>query len=131
MNFFYLFVGFIFLILGVVGIYLPIMPATPFLLVATFCFSKGSKSFNDFFVSTKFYKENIGPIRNKSGMTIKRKGKILLIITLAICISIFVVNNLHARIAMILVLIFHYLYFIFGIRTIEEWVCLIGNCLGN
>ena len=120
MKILFLILGFIFLGIGAVGIYLPLLPATPFLLLATYCFSKSSKKFNEYFTSTKLYKDNIEPIKNKSGMTKERKIKILMTITIFLGISFCLVNNLHARITLLLVLIFHYIYFIFKIKTIKE-----------
>ena len=35
--------GIFFLLLGMVGIVLPVLPATPFLLGSSFCFFKGSR----------------------------------------------------------------------------------------
>ncbi|ADC90792.1 hypothetical protein HMPREF0868_1070 [Mageeibacillus indolicus UPII9-5] len=95
MRIIFLIIGFMFLALGIIGIYLPLMPATPFLLVAAYCFSKGSKKFNDYFMSTKLYKESILPIKNRKGITKKKKIKILTIITIFISISFCLVNNLH------------------------------------
>lgn len=107
----------IFLDLGIIGIYLPFMPTIPFLLVAAYCFSKSSKKFNDYFMSTKLYKENILLIKNRKGITKKKKIKILTIITIFISVSFYLVNNLQGRIALV-VLFVHYLYFIFKVKTL-------------
>lgn len=42
MKFVYLVIGWAFVVVGLVGIFLPILPTTPFALVAAYCFSKGS-----------------------------------------------------------------------------------------
>lgn len=51
----YLFLAFFFLALGIVGIALPVLPTTPFLLLASYFFTKGSDRFNRWFMSTNIY----------------------------------------------------------------------------
>lgn len=48
--------GFISLILGIIGTLLPVMPTIPFLFVAYFCFTRGSDKFREWYLHSKFHK---------------------------------------------------------------------------
>ena len=120
MKYIFIVLGFLFLGIGIVGIYMPLLPATPFLLLATACFAKGSEKFHKWFTSTTIYKNNIEPIKANKGLTMKKKIKILAMITFFIAISFYFVKISHARICLILVLIFHYIYFFFKVKTVKE-----------
>ncbi|WP_455257260.1 YbaN family protein [Peptoniphilus asaccharolyticus] len=115
----YIILGFIFLGLGLIGIYLPLLPTTPFLLLATACFARGSEKFNKWFLQTSIYKNNIEPLKNKEGMTIKKKLKIMSMITLFLSISFILMHNLHGRICLIIVFLAHCYYFFMRVKTIE------------
>jgi uncharacterized membrane protein YbaN (DUF454 family) len=77
--------GSVCVVLGVVGIFLPILPTTPFLLLAAFCYGRGSKRFYNWLV----YRSWVGSyIRNyRSGLGISLRHKVLTIVLLWLTIG--------------------------------------------
>ena len=51
----YLLGGFIFILLGIIGILLPLIPTTPFLLLAAFCFSRSSKRLHQYLLNQPMF----------------------------------------------------------------------------
>ncbi|WP_455474218.1 YbaN family protein [Bartonella sp. B30(2025)] len=47
LRIFYCVIGWIMIVLGFIGIILPIVPTIPFLLIASWCFSRSSPQFHD------------------------------------------------------------------------------------
>jgi uncharacterized membrane protein YbaN (DUF454 family) len=78
--------GIVCLILGTVGMVLPILPTTPFLLAASACFCKSSERMNNWLLNNKWFGAYI---RNyKEGHGIPMKTKIIALAILWITISI-------------------------------------------
>ena len=118
-KFFYVTIGLIAFVLGAIGVVLPVLPTTPFLLLASVCFVKGSDRFNNWFVNTKIYKKHLETFVKERSMTLKQKITILAFADTMIAIPFIIVDNLMMRITLILVVLFKLYYFIFRIKTID------------
>lgn len=116
----YLFLAFFFLALGIVGIALPVLPTTPFLLLASYFFAKGSDRFNRWFMSTDIYKNHLEEFVETKAMTLKKKLCILIPVSIILLITFFNIKNTHGKIAIILAIIFKYYYFFRYIKTIDK-----------
>ncbi len=119
-NIIYIGSGFICIGLGCIGIVLPVLPTTPFLLLALLCFSKGSNRFYHWFSSTGLYKKYLSDFIKTRSMKLKAKISILIMASLVL-IVVFVVSPLIWIKALILWLMgIKYYYFIFKIKTIKS-----------
>lgn len=113
----YLLLGFITLGLGLIGIALPILPTTPFLLLASFCFMKGSARFDRWFRSTSIYEKHLLPFLRERAMTLRQKATLMVFSDIMIAIPFIRLDNLWIRTALLLIVIYKYYYFITKIRT--------------
>jgi uncharacterized membrane protein YbaN (DUF454 family) len=66
--------------LGVVGIVVPMMPATPFLLLAAYCYARGSKRFHDWLVGHPLLGAYIRAYREGRGLDRRQKALILVML---------------------------------------------------
>lgn len=76
--------GHICLVLGIAGAMLPVLPTTPFLLLAAYCYSKSSNKLHSWILNHKYFGP---PLRNweRNGV-ISLKAKILATIMLGLVI---------------------------------------------
>ena len=119
MKLFYVILGCIGLGLGAVGAAVPLLPAFPFLMLAAFCFARSSRRLNDWFLSTRLYKNNLESFVRGRGMTRAAKLRIMGVVTLTMAFGFAMMGRVPAgRAVLAVVWVCHILYFIFGIRTI-------------
>ena len=116
----YIVVGMIGLVLGAVGAVLPLLPTFPFLLLAAFCFAKSSERLHTWFIGTKLYKDNLESYVAGKGMTRKTKVRIMVTVTVLMSIGFIMMHAVTVgRIVLVIVWLFHVVYFTFGVKTIS------------
>ena len=86
--------GFISLTLGIIGIALPILPTTPFLLLASAAFAKSSKRFHRWLLNNKILGAYIKNYREGKGLPLKIKVITLSLLWITIIISILFLMHL-------------------------------------
>ena len=91
---FYFVFGTVFLILGGVGIFLPILPTTPFLLLSAACYYKSSKRMHHWMLHNKWFGNYLRNYTEGKGISLKAKlFTISLLWVLIIYSAVFAVNN--------------------------------------
>ena len=90
------------LILGIIGIVLPILPTTPFLLLAAACYARSSERFYNWLLNNRILGSYIRNFREGRGMPIKIKIFTITLLWITILISAFLfIKILWVRILLI------------------------------
>lgn len=116
----YLALGIIFMVMGALGVILPVLPTTPFLLLAAFFFARGSERFHKWFISTSLYKKHLSSFVKSKAMTLRTKFSILVPASSMLILAFVLVPIWHAKILIVAVFIFKYYYFFSKIQTIKD-----------
>lgn len=116
----YLVLGWPALGLGMAGIVLPVLPTTPFLLLTSWCFAKGSDRFHDWLTRLSVYQKHVQPVVTSRAMTMRQKLTILLPVSTVLLCLMFFTPYLHLRYFLFALLIVKYLYFFTRIKTIKK-----------
>ena len=110
--------GFLSFALGMAGVVLPILPTTPFILVAAFCFARSSDRLNSWFKGTKVYKMVLEGYMTKRSMTLRAKLTILVPVTALLAVSFSMMSNVPVGRAIVAVVwVGHIVYFGFIVKS--------------
>lgn len=110
--------GFLSMGIGAVGVVLPVLPTTPFLLLASFCLAKGSERFHRWFTGTKLYKKHLESFVENRSMTLKTKFSLLIPASCMLLLAFLAMQNVYGRAFILFLILFKYVYFFTKIRTI-------------
>lgn len=88
--------------LGIAGIFLPLLPTTPFLLLASACYVRSSDRLHQRLLNHKHLGPYIRNFQDKRGMPMRAKVYTLAILWVSLGVSFYAINRLPARIFLIL-----------------------------
>jgi len=96
--------GTIFVGLGIIGIFVPVLPTTPFLLLAAACYARSSTRFYRWLLNNRWFGSYIRNYRQKKGIPSKVKLLTITLLWLTIGASaIFAVQSLVVRVILVLI----------------------------
>ncbi len=79
--------------LGCIGIFVPVLPTTPLVLLATFLFARSSPRCHDWICSTKVYKTYVEAFKQAGGIPFGTKARILLVSYSVMAVSALLVQR--------------------------------------
>ena len=82
--------------LGALGVFLPVLPTTPFLLLSAAFYYKGSERMHRWLLNNKLFGNYIKNYKEGRGITLKAKAITLLLLWTTICYSAFFIVNMIA-----------------------------------
>ena len=96
--------GSFFVGVGTLGIVLPLLPTTPFLVLAAICFSRSSERFHNWLLNNKWFGSYIKNYREGKGISLRQKVAVLSLLIFTIGYScIFLLDHIAVRIILVLV----------------------------
>ncbi|EQA7719533.1 YbaN family protein [Staphylococcus pseudintermedius] len=120
MRYLLLGIGGIFTLLGFAGAVLPLLPTTPFLLVAVLCFAKSSDRFHDWLIQTKVYQAYVEDFRKHRGYTMKKKIQLLISLYIVVGFSIWMVDVTMIRLGLLVMVVIQTLVLFTWVKTLPK-----------
>ncbi len=98
---FYVVLGTLALALGFIGIFLPVIPTTPLVLLAAACYMRGSERLHGWLLESKWFGETIRTYQSGQGLRKATKVRAIGLMWIVITISaVFYVDSLPVRVVM-------------------------------
>jgi len=106
--------------LGILGIFVPVLPTTPFLLIAAACYARSSQRFYGWLLNNRWFGNYIRSYLERKGVPLKMKVLTLTLLWITIGSSVtFAVQNFVVRLILVLIAVGVSLHILF-IRTLKQ-----------
>lgn len=117
MKLVYILIGILFLVIGAIGVLLPILPTTPFLLLSSVFFTRSSDRLTKWFHSTKLYQRHLQSFVENKELSLSRKIVLTTFATTMLLVGFFSTDSTFVKVVMIGLILFLHYYFWFVIQT--------------
>ncbi|QYJ76652.1 MULTISPECIES: YbaN family protein [Shewanella] len=112
-------IGLISLVLGVAGVFLPLLPTVPFVLLAAFCFARSSERLHRWLMTHPWFADALNNWEQKKAIRRGLKRKAMVLSSLSFAISIAVVPLLWVKL-MLFSLLVALLAFLYSVPELED-----------
>ncbi|REG86619.1 YbaN family protein [Marinomonas pollencensis] len=100
---FFIILGWFSLITGIIGIFLPLLPTTPLVLLAAWCFSKSSERFHNWLLEHKYFGPILRDWQSSDGIPKRARNRAIAFMWLGMAISIMIVGRFWATLCLVLI----------------------------
>ncbi|OAT33884.1 uncharacterized DUF454 family protein [Buttiauxella brennerae ATCC 51605] len=112
-------IGWLAVVLATLGVVLPLLPTTPFLLLAAWCFARSSPRFHHWLLYRSWFGSYIRHWQDHRALPPGAKPRALIFIVLTFAVSLYLVNILWVRL-LLLVMMCALLFFMWRMPVIDE-----------
>lgn len=118
-NIIFIALGGLFVSIGVIGIFVPLLPTTIFLLIASYLFMKSSPKLNDNLVNNKYLGPYIKNFQENRGMTKRSKFNAISLLWVSILISAYFFTELFAVRLLLLIIAISVTIYLVKLKAID------------
>ncbi|HKN04896.1 MAG TPA: DUF454 family protein [Buttiauxella sp.] len=112
-------IGWLAVVLATLGVVLPLLPTTPFLLLAAWCFARSSPRFHYWLLYRSWFGSYIRHWQQYRALPPGTKPRALIFIVLTFSVSLYLVNILWVRL-LLLIMMCALLFFMWRMPVIDE-----------
>jgi uncharacterized membrane protein YbaN (DUF454 family) len=115
-----IFAGTLFVGLGVLGIFLPLLPTTPFLLLAAACYARSSNRFYHWLLNNRWFGKYIKNYREERGIPSRVKISTISILWITIALSAYFATESFLVRAILILIAMGVTIHILAMRTLKK-----------